>query len=123
MRLLGRWRKRSYGVVWSHAITTYSSYRTTRRSATVDTFHNRSAEMGARSQIIFRLLARFELAGYGVMLLSWRRILCDKGTASLDRHENAKTVSRDVLHNLVYPRSAPGSPVRYESFAASILSA
>lgn len=35
------------------------------------------------------------------------------GTTGTDHLEHFQTITRDALHNLAYPRSAPGSRKRY----------
>lgn len=39
--------------------------------------------------------------------------ICSRTRRDEDGAENLKTISRDPLHNLAYPRSAPRSRMRY----------
>ena len=62
--------------------------------------------------MVFYVLAAFEFGGYKTMVMSWGRIVCGYTTTSADRGDNWRTMTRDVLHNLVNPRSAPRSRMR-----------
>lgn len=64
-------------------------------------------------QVVLTTLAGCELVGVIPVILALF-YMCGGiyGTTDTDRLENFQTLTRDSLHNLVYPRSAPGSTTR-----------